>query len=399
MKCRSFSVGALPCSGVAVFLWAVLTLWQTTSAEIPARPDVPTSKIFKEQHSRHLECTLLEPYRVKRDEQKKVANDDDPADKFMRLYISLAEKQWPELEPLENQAKLAVDAGATDPMFSYCYGRILEHHGKLEESVKYLHAGLDGLETQGYDDSFSASAARHLRLVLLALKRNEEANPLAEREIAYLTKTVADGPYLPEEQRQLYDHVAKTIDQYPIEAVQPIVEAINQHLYPWVYEMASGQLETRRAWQARGGGWAANVTEEGWKGFEQHMVAARDHLTEAWTLNPEWPEPASKMIGVVMAGHGAPDDSERLWFDRAVAAEFDYLPAYQAMLWSLMPRWGGSHQELYALGRECLDTRRFDTSVPLVYMQAFNHIVTDIGSTYDYYKTPGVYEYLQTLAD
>jgi hypothetical protein len=64
-----------------------------------------------------------------------------------------------------------------------------------------------------------------------------------------------------------------------------------------------------------------------------------------------------------------------------------------------MPRWGGSHQQLYALGRECLDTGRFDTRVPYVYVQAFDHIVGDIGSTFDYYKTPGVYEDLQTLAD
>jgi hypothetical protein len=75
------------------------------------------------------------------------------------------------------------------------------------------------------------------------------------------------------------------------------------------------------------------------------------------------------------------------------------MPAYNSLLWSLMPRWGGSHQQLYALGRECLDTGRFDTQVPYVYMRAFDHIVGDIGSTYDYYKTPGVYEDLQTLAD
>ena len=64
-----------------------------------------------------------------------------------------------------------------------------------------------------------------------------------------------------------------------------------------------------------------------------------------------------------------------------------------------MPRWGGSHQQLYAFGRECLDTGRFDTNVPYYFLVAFEYIVRDIGANLDFYQTPGVYENLEAMAD
>ncbi len=47
-----------------------------------------------------------------------------------------------------------------------------------------------------------------------------------------------------------------------------------------------------------------------------------------------------------------PGEDARTWFDRAVAAQFDYWPAYQARLVFLQPRWGGSYEEDLALAAE-----------------------------------------------
>ncbi|MCI0332319.1 MAG: hypothetical protein L0228_03715 [Planctomycetes bacterium] len=370
-------------------------------AEIPAGPDVPTNRSYLEKQTQFLTRVILEPYQMKRAASDAATADNDPAEQFLRLWIEGFARGYeePKVEPMLPLAKQAIDAGCDDPMFAYCYGRVLQYQGKAEESAKYLKVALDNLESEGYEVPYCAAAARHLGAMLTELNRREEAVELVDRELEYLARTVADGPYLPDEQRQMYNQLSPALEKYSIEKLQPLVERINTHLYPWLWQMASARLETRLAWKARGGGWANEVTEEGWKGFERHMAAARDHLSEAWNLNPEWPESAASMIGVAMAGHAAPEETPRFWFDRAVTAELDHIPAYNALLWSLMPRWGGSHQQLYALGRECLDTGRFDTHVPFVYIQAFDHIVKDIGSTFDYYKTPGVYEDLQTLAD
>lgn len=372
-----------------------------TWAEIPAGADVPTGRDYVAQEARFLTRVVVEPYLARRAEGESKRVDDEPGEQFLRLWVDMATKGFDDVDlaPLVNKGKQAVEAGCNDAMFSYCYGRLMHKQVAWEESAKHLKFALDNLESSGYDASFSSWAANYLVYALRYLRRHDETPPLVDREIEYLRKTVAEGPYLPDEQQLLYRHNSGVLANYPIEQVKGVVEQIDKQLYPWFWHMAIAQVEVREAWQARGGGWASEVTEEGWKGFAKHMEAARDHLNEAWNLNPGWPESATEMITVAMAGHAHDQESPREWFDRAVAAQLDYKPAYTAYMWSLMPRWGGSHEALYALGRECLATKRFDTHVPYFFLEAFESIVNDIGSTLDYYKAPGVYEDLQSMAD
>lgn len=133
----------------------------------------------------------------------------------------------------------------------------------------------------------------------------------------------------------------------------------------WIRRTLVGMTEVELAWGERGSGWASEVKPEGWAGFKAHLLVARDELTAAWKLRPDRPEAAAKMITVAMAGAAAPGETPRLWFDRAVAAQFDYEPAYTALMWSYRPRWGGSHEWMLQFGKACVATRRFDTGVPL----------------------------------
>jgi hypothetical protein len=397
---RRLSVCHAPCWTVA-FLIALTFLLPPAVAEIPAGPEVATSRDYAKLEEQFLTRLMLEPYQAKHAEGQAAATDKDPGEEFLRLWMDSATKGFDKADfaPLLDQGKKAVEGGCDDPLFAYCYGRVIGIQGETEQSAKYLKQALDNVEASGYDVCFGSWAAKNLSIALRQLKRNDEAKEVVKRGVECLTKTVTDGPYHPDEQRMLYQHMLWCLDNYSIEQVEGIVEAINTHLYPWLSHMSHGHLEIRKAWKARGGGWAAEVTKEGWKGFEKHMVAGRDHLTEAWNLNPEWPESATQMIKVAMGGHASAEETPRFWFDRAVAAQFDYSPAYEALMWSLLPRWGGSHQELYVLGRECLETARFDTQVPFAYLQAFEYILRDYGSTLDYFKIPGVFEDLQALAD
>lgn len=132
---------------------------------------------------------------------------------------------------------------------------------------------------------------------------------------------------------------------------------------PWLTHMVLGEVEIAIAWGKRGGGLAREVPQRGWQGFAEHLEKARDALEQAWELKPEWPEAPARMVTVAM-GDGGPIGERRMWFDRAVSGQFDYLPAYSNYSWSLLPRWGGSHEALWELAHECLDTGRFDTLVP-----------------------------------
>jgi hypothetical protein len=392
-------VARLVVAGQFILACLIVSLPRASRGEIEAGPDVPTSAALGEQRVQQAMRTVIDPYRANL-EKRGVSADDDEGLKTLLLWVDGFAKSGGVVatEPFLNQAKKAKENGCTDAMHTYALARALQYRQEYDEAVTTMTDAIDRLEGEGYDVTYCATGAGHIRRMLQQLQRGPR-DGLLDREVEYLSRTVASGPYMPEEQRVLYGVVASALPELPLEKSQLVIESVDQHLYPWLWHMLSAQHETRLAWKARGGGWAAQVTEEGWKGFETHMVAAREHLLEAWNMNPEWPEAASGMIKVVMAKHGPPGDTERMWFDRAVTAEFDHIEAYEALLWSIMPRWGGSHQQLYNFGRECLETNRFDTQVPSMFVNAFDSIVGDIGSSFDYYKTPGVFEDLQKVAD
>ena len=62
--------------------------------------------------------------------------------------------------------------------------------------------------------------------------------------------------------------------------------------------------------------------------FEENLAIAEKHFVKAWEINPKLPEAPAAMISVAMATGG----DARQWFDRAVAAEMDYVAAYRTYL-------------------------------------------------------------------
>lgn len=146
---------------------------------------------------------------------------------------------------------------------------------------------------------------------------------------------------------------------------QELIPILQQATGPeWLRETLLGESEILLAWEARGDQWSANVTEQSWKIFGEHMSLARGHLVKAWQLNPAVPWAADKMITATMSGYGEKGTDERVWFDRAIAAVFDFEDAYEHLIWAYRPRWGGSHAQMLAFGAACAATGRYDTRVP-----------------------------------
>ena len=88
-----------------------------------------------------------------------------------------------------------------------------------------------------------------------------------------------------------------------------------------VVKVVEGDRQVRLAWRARGGGYANEVSSQGWKDFMKCSAEARAAYAEAWKLRPDWPLAPAQMVYVAM-GEGELGDM-RLWFDRATAAQID----------------------------------------------------------------------------
>ena len=125
----------------------------------------------------------------------------------------------------------------------------------------------------------------------------------------------------------------------------------------WLVQMLLAQPPFQSRLEIARGGWASEVTDKGWQGFNAHLTKARSLLLQAWKERPNLPEAAHDQITVTMAIGGAAGEDCRFWLDRAVEADFDAPDVYRRFLWAIRPRWGGSHAEMLRFGRECLATQ------------------------------------------
>lgn len=99
------------------------------------------------------------------------------------------------------------------------------------------------------------------------------------------------------------------------------------------------------AWSARGKGFASTVAPEGWQLFRERLQKAADVLARsreksgscAWFYE-EWLK--------VLLGLGSGPEVGAAVFEAGLDKFPDYHPIYNQRLWVLMPRWGGSYEEI-----------------------------------------------------
>lgn len=197
---------------------------------------------------------------------------------------------------------------------------------------------------------------------------------------------ISDGTYLPDEAAVFVRHQMSVLDL--VEVTMPTYltrwqEAMASSSWDvWVKETLIGYGDVELAWLERSDDWASEVKDEQWQGFNRYLTSASKHLQKAWEARSDRPEAASLMITVSMGQSDGVGDL-RLWFNRAVTAQFDYRLAYCNYLWALRPRWCGSHEEMLAFGRACVATGRFDTGVPMQLFYAAKDVADETNAPFE----------------
>jgi hypothetical protein len=92
--------------------------------------------------------------------------------------------------------------------------------------------------------------------------------------------------------------------------------------------------------KARGGGYADQVTDEGWKLLAERAHKGQAILEEAEALPEKCPEWYAAMIEIARSEEWEPDQLQAL-FQKAVAFEPEYYYYYRMLADSLLPKWGG----------------------------------------------------------
>ncbi len=295
-------------------------------------------------------------------------------------------RQGPDASTVAREANAVLQLGCDDPLVFYLAGRARFEGDRQDAYVDaLLSRALAGFEGTQYPRGVARFAAAAL---VDDFRRRRFTPPLREKAETltgkWIQESLSDGSYAAGDEAAFMSHFAKPgngrtyVDAHPAQFAAMVA---GTGAFPdWVKRYFSGRQFHGEAWKVRGSGYANTVSAESWKLFAELMAKARRDLEASWRGEPRRPEAAALMISVANSDGRRDGESERVWFDRSVAAEFDYLPAYTGFAWALRPRWGGSLAAMRAFGTACANTKRYDTAVPAFVLR----VAEDIDSEFKF---------------
>lgn len=352
------------------------------SAPIKIDGSSTTNRDLVQQHLLWAERVLVQPFSAR--VQKERYHDQAVA--FVREALPsllLTSNYYPTSQTLAAAQSLR-DAGCDDPLV-----RLLDY--RVVFAVKGFHGNCFVELARAMETAANWSGPKALAWMLARQRASlAESDPEKDRSASMavqLTPTVmTDGSYRADEDRLFFQHLfmpqASAVIERNYEAFAGLEGA--PLLGEWVQNTMHGWLELQRADNKHQLINGEQVEAEG-ESQEAHMDHAREASLRAWNLRPDRPEPAVQMINASRFTDAA---TCRLWFDRAIAAQFDYRPAYGTFLWALRPRFVGSAEKMVAFGTRCMETERYDTGIPEIFLDAVADAAIDTGDWRKIYRDP-----------
>jgi len=396
---------------LVVSLAAFLPCLSHAQKPIPTGSDARTEENFRKTK---YDCLMRQVITAYDKAGRKSPQYDEKVRSFLKDFHSNA--LWPDKSPgkdkLRQDAEAIAQAGCDDPLFLRAYACVLAGDDALtSKRIELFQKALDGFIKGGYPrvNTFQAALNSYGMVRANTPAANARAAYLQGVGMTAIAEAIAGGEFGPEEQQVAYRLLNESLLHNTTDRSRLFSHTCWADLFAslsrrqgvdvWLLRMIQGEAEVAAAWEARGGGYVDTVTQEGWAGFRAHLTKAYAALTEAWKLHPEYPEAPALLIMVAMGGAKGMGEDERTWFDRAVAAQMDYGPAYDHLLWALRPRWGGSYKDMYLFGLECLNTKRFDTWVPMCYLNTMKDIASEYpeNTWHEAFQQPRIDECLDQL--
>ena len=175
-----------------------------------------------------------------------------------------------------------------------------------------------------------------------------------------------------------------------------VLEKVNDD--PWLAEMLTGTRIYQEAWDARGGGYAYEVTEEGWRVFYEKLPIAAEHFRRAGTLRPDCEVAFGYLAKIALDGCGS--DEEALDATKKLILARADSPIIPGDLgFKLLPRWGGSTRLSVDVAKN-LAAHFPAGSDPALPIHLFRHIRKDYDlSEYLTFCTPELWQSLRRVYD
>ncbi len=210
-----------------------------------------------------------------------------------------------------------------------------------------------------YDKADSGSVTR--LMVGFCLESSDEDGK--NKFIKALAEYVSQNKTLP----TLFQYISETIpDSYSSNGVWMLLKkslgAKLEECDPWLRHVLNAYEATNIGWSARGGGYSNTVTEKGWETYGDCMKRATTEAEAAIAIHPDW------SVAYQTLFHANLGDNELIlkYFAQICKYRPDNPNLYSIVIWSLLPRWCGSLEEMEALAKACMETKRYDTCIPSI---------------------------------
>jgi len=268
------------------------------------------------------------------------------------------------IQQLGQLASAATAAGSADPLIrslEASFNNVTDY-----EAAAAVYAKLPEELTQaGYHPYFRVMLQRNRFQQALVFKA-ANSGKIGGELIEDVTALMEDMSARPDEIRFAWFILNGVSDQLRGSERADLYRALllKEKTSPVLLHLFAGVMLHADAWKIRGEGFVSSIKEEDWKEFESLMSKSATHFRNAWLLRPDMPHAARAMVTIETESSSS-TWTPRQWFELCCHAQKDFMPSYEAYRRSLLPRWGGSHEELLAFGQECAETRAFDTAIPL----------------------------------
>ena len=333
---------------------------------VPVREHTAT-KVHADEEYVEYRRLELEAYRQW---SKDPVDAKDAGERFLKAYLEYQVQHPPALsaEQVSELGQAAIRVGSSDPLIrTYVADLLIKPKIDREETERVLTDALPLLSQLKYPKQVTAMA----RIRLAELNRETPDYQRAEKNrwpaaVVSIVRWLEEEADHPQRRRSVYRRFRDIWERISAHDRPALLVGCLQSkkIDPWLLHTILGDYRIEQGWNYRGDGFADTVEDWQWKRLHAELSQASRHLQYAWFLQPALPEPATAMITVAMAdADREPNPHE--WFARAVEAQIDYVPAYNSLQNSLRPRWGGSIAKMLEFGQQCVETNRFDTSVPL----------------------------------
>ena len=374
---------------------------EAVRALIASGPDAYTIHDYKRTALPFFEKILVEAYRK---HGKRDPKWDKQAEDFLREWAltfigapgSLTSRD------LLDRASAPLASGCEDPLIRGLHLPLMTRHQGLYTQREIIESFLVDTKEMGYPT---------LTRVLLADASAETIKTYGYKDLAECRDEVilegtreilSEKPDKESDCRPIFAVLAAILSSRDKKRMEQLDEVCRKALKEgngdaWLIHTVRGSININLAWAWRGGRWASEVTEEGWKGFSKHLQIADKDLRQAHQLHPDRPEAAAMMISIAGSGSGPGDESVYYWFRESLRAQMDYWPAYRRLHNFIQPKWGGSREAMFAVGVGCLKTKRYDTWVPMRFYETMYHLGLEEKPRFASWQLPGTESLFEEL--